>query len=139
MLCLDTYMMWKWKRNNTLCELVVPIMISLIEDATNKEAKCSLWLSWIHHFESFTVATMTWWNVKEKYLCLNWSWICLVCRNYNPIISSFMTFHRVCKKSNATGATCGGETAYPSAAPEFTPDFKWCSCCSIFSFLCNVL
>jgi len=27
-------------------------------------------------------------------------------------------------------------TAYPSGAPEFTPGFKWGSCCSIISFMC---
>jgi len=50
-----------------------------------------------------------------------------------------MTYHRVCNKSNTTGATCVAETAHPSRAPEFIPCFYWCSCCSIFSFLCNVL
>jgi len=32
-----------------------------------------------------------------------------------------MTYHRVCIKSNTTGATCGTGTAYPSRAPELTP------------------
>ena len=27
----------------------------------------------------------------------------------------------------------------PSGAPEFTPSILWCLCCSIFSFMCNVL
>jgi len=27
------------------------------------------------------------------------------CRNHNPLLSSFMTYHRVCNKSSATGAT----------------------------------
>jgi hypothetical protein len=30
----------------------------------------------------------------------------------------------------------GAGTAYPSGAPDFTPDFKWGSCYSIFSFMC---
>jgi hypothetical protein len=33
---------------------------------------------------------------------------------HNPVLSSFMTYHRVCDKSNTTGATCGAGTAYPS-------------------------
>ena len=41
--------------------------------------------------------------------------------------------------SNTRGVSCGTGTAYPSRAPEFTPGFLWGSCCSIFSFLCNVL
>ena len=32
-------------------------------------------------------------------------------------------YHRVCNKSNTTGATSGAETAYPSGAPEFTSGF----------------
>ena len=35
-----------------------------------------------------------------------------------------MTYHVVCNKSNAAGATCGGSTTYPSGAPEFTQIFS---------------
>ena len=31
-----------------------------------------------------------------EYLCHKWPHICYVCRNHNPILSSFMTYHRVC-------------------------------------------
>ena len=31
--------------------------------------------------------------------------------------------HRICNKINKTGATCGAETAYPSGASAFTPQF----------------
>jgi hypothetical protein len=51
------------------------------------------WLSWSHHFESFTVATMTWLTVME-YLCHTWPWICSTCRNHFPNLSSFMTYYR---------------------------------------------
>ena len=34
------------------------------------------------------------------------------------------------------GVTSGAGTAYPSVAPEFTHDFQWGSCYSIFSFIC---
>ena len=51
--------------------------------------------------------------------------------------TSFVTYHRVYnQKINTTGATNGAGTAYPSGAPEFTPDFQWGSCYSIFSFIC---
>ena len=33
------------------------------------------WLSWSHHFERFTIATMTWLTVT-KYLCHKWRRIC---------------------------------------------------------------
>jgi len=35
-----------------------------------------------------------------------------------------MTYHRVCNKSNMTGATCVAGTADPSGAPEFTLGFS---------------
>jgi len=38
---------------------------------------------------------------------------------HNPVLSSFMTYHRVCDKSNTTGATCGAGTAFLSGAHEF--------------------
>ena len=41
--------------------------------------------------------------------------------------------------SNATGVTSGAGPANPPGAPEFTSGFSWCSCCSIFWFLCSVL
>jgi hypothetical protein len=56
---------------------------------------------------------------------------------HNQALSSSITCHRVCDKSNKTGATCGTGTAYPSRAPEFTSVFS-SSCCSVVSFLCNV-
>jgi hypothetical protein len=49
--------------------------------------------------------------------------ICSVCLNHNQVISSFMTYHRVCNKSNTMGATCGAGTEHPSGAPEFLVGF----------------
>jgi ribosome biogenesis protein Nip4 len=45
------------------------------------------------------------------------------CRKHFPVLSSFMTYHRVCNWNNTSGATSGARTAYPSGAPEFTPGF----------------
>ena len=53
--------------------------------------------------------------------------------------SSYVTYHWVCIKSNTMGVTCGAGPSYLVAEPEFTPGFQLCSCCLIFSFLCNVL
>jgi hypothetical protein len=39
-------------------------------------------------------------------------------------------------RNNMTGAISGAGTAYPSTAHEFTPDFYWGLCYSIFSFMC---
>ena len=44
--------------------------------------------------------------------------------NHNPVLSSFMTYHRVCNESNTTGAYRGTGTAYPSGAHEFTTGFS---------------
>ena len=50
--------------------------------------------------------------------------IYFVCRNHKAVQSSFMTYYRVCNKTNMPGATCGVETAYPSGAHKFTLGFS---------------
>ena len=50
----------------------------------------------------------------------------------NQVLSSFMTYHRVCNKSNTTGATCGAGTTYPC----FFVDFAFRDL--LFSILCFV-
>jgi hypothetical protein len=35
--------------------------------------------------------------------------MCSVCRNHNPVLSSFMSYHRVYNKSNTAGSTCEQE------------------------------
>jgi len=80
-------------------ELVVPIRISLIEGCCYHGSywtKGSSYLSWCHHFESFMVATVTWLTAME-YLCHKWPWICSTCRKHFPVLSLFMTYHRVCR------------------------------------------
>ena len=47
-----------------------------------------------------------------------------VCRIHNPVLSSFMTYHRICNKSNTTDATSGAGTVHSSGAPNFTPGFS---------------
>ena len=65
--------------------------------------------------------------------------ICSVCRKYNPVLSSFMTYHWICSKNNKTGFTCGAETGYLLRVHEFR-NFLWSSCCSIFKvFLHGIL
>jgi hypothetical protein len=41
--------------------------------------------------------------------------------------------------SKTTGVRCGAGTANPSRTPEYTPRFLRGWCCSVFSFLCNIL
>ena len=50
--------------------------------------------------------------------------ICSVCNNHNRVITLFMTYHRVCKKKNTTGATWRAGTAYLSGAPAFISGFS---------------
>ena len=71
-----------------------------------------------------------------KYLCHKRPPIFATCGKHFPVLSSFMTYHKVCNQINTTGATGGAGTAYPSRAPEFTPGFQLGSCYSIFSFMC---
>ena len=62
--------------------------------------------------------------------------ICYTCRKHFPVLSSFMTYHRVCNQINTTGTISGTGTAYPSGTSEFTPGFQRDSCQSIFSCMC---
>jgi len=52
------------------------------------------------------------WSTVMAYLCHKW---------HNLILSSFMTYHRV----------CGVGTAYPARAPEFATRFYLSLCCQI--------
>ena len=90
--------------------------------AVNKEATepmVQVVKSWSHQFQSFTIAIMTWLTVVQ-YLCHKLPRIYSICRNHNPVLSLFMTYHRVYNMSNTTCATSGAGTVYPSRAPEFT-------------------
>ena len=78
---------------------------------------------------------MTWLTVME-YMCHKWTRISSTCRKHIQVLSSFITYHRVCTYINTTGVTNGAGTAYPSRAPELTPGFQWGSCNSIISFMC---
>ena len=84
-----------------------------------------LQVKWKSSLRKFTVATMTWLTGMDHF-----------CKHF-PVLSSFVTYQRVCNQINIMGATDGaGTTAYPSGAHEFTPGFQWGSCYSIFSFKC---
>jgi hypothetical protein len=39
------------------------------------------------------------------------------------VLSSFMTYHRICNQINTTSTTGGAGTAYLSRAPEFRTGF----------------
>ena len=67
------------------------------------------------------------WLIAMEYLCHKWPRICSTCRKHFQVLSSFMTYHRVC---NSTCVTNGAGTDYPSGAPEFTSGY------SIFSYMC---
>ena len=54
--------------------------------------------------------------------------ICSTCRKHFPVLTSFMTYHRVCNQINTTSDTSGAGIAYPSGSYEFTPDLYWGSC-----------
>jgi hypothetical protein len=50
-------------------------------------------LSWIRHFESFTVATMTWLAVTE-YMCHKWGQIFSICRKCLTPLSTIFQLYR---------------------------------------------
>ena len=78
----------------------------------------------LRHLTSLLI-TLAWLTFTE-YLCHKLIIrICSTCRKQYPIISSFMTYNRVCNQSNTTGATSRAGYAYPFGASEFNPVFSW--------------
>ena len=59
-----------------------------------------------------------------EYLCHKWPRICFTCHKHFSVLSSFMTYLRVCSYINTTGATGGAGSAYPSGAHEFSQVFS---------------
>ena len=68
----------------------------------------------------------------HAFFTLNIAEILLISRNHNAVISSFMTYHRVCNKPNTTSVPSGAETSHPSWAPKFIPGFKWARVSRVF-------
>ena len=59
------------------------------------------------------------WLTFTEYLCHIWPRICYICRNHYPVLSSLMTYQRVCNKStcNTMGSTSGaGSPCTPGAS-----------------------
>ena len=88
---------------------------------------------------SFLITSVKLHQTVTKYLGHKCPWICIICCNHNPTISSIMTYHWMFDNSNTTGTTGGPGTVYPSRTLEFTLFFLWISSCLIFSFLYSVL
>jgi hypothetical protein len=66
-------------------------------------------------------------------ICHKWRREYFACRGHNPVISSFITHHRIfLNKSNTTGDTGWEGTAYLPGAPEFNPNIL------VRFFLCNL-
>ena len=81
--------------------------LSKVEVITSKVLRSPPWLGW------------PLWNI-----CVTTDpRICSTCRKQFLVLSSFMTYHRVCSKIYTMGATSGAGAAYPFGAPEFTPGF----------------
>jgi hypothetical protein len=115
-----------------LCKMLVDMfLIKLIENY--------IW-RFTCGFTTDTVGTSVNYPTKSSWVCLTTDVLCdfilaecLLCyfilrscsvrRNHNPVLSSFITYHSVCNKSNMTGATRGTWTAHPSGAHEFAPGF----------------
>jgi len=48
-----------------------------------------------------------------EYLCHKWRRICSVCRNHNPILSSYMTYHLICNNSVNDGCHMWSRNCLP--------------------------
>ena len=93
-------------------------------------------LIWSHHFENFTVATVTW-SIVTEYLCHKWPriyvpFIVIYHIPYSWFISSFVT--RVTRQVPLLKQEL-------LTLPEYPISLRclWFSCCSVYSFLCSVL
>jgi hypothetical protein len=58
------------------------------------------------------------WSICDTY---DHGYIYPISCNYNPVFASCMTYHKVCNKSNTTGATSVAVTAYLSGTSELSP------------------
>ena len=75
--------------------------------------KSSLWKFYGHHHDLVNCYVI---SVSHDHGCS-------VCSNHNKVISSFVTYHWICNKSNMRSVTSGAGSDYPSRAPEFTLAF----------------
>jgi hypothetical protein len=82
---------------------------------------------WFPVFSLFWMLTLYLIGHQLRHLCLSphhtshkWPRIGFVCRNHNPVHSSFMTYHKVCNKSSMTGATSREGTAHSSEPTVIT-------------------
>ena len=71
-----------------------------------------------------------------KYLCHKWPRICSIRRKNFRVLSSFITYHRICNQINMTDITSGAGTATLSEQLSSPPCFYWGSCNSIFRLMC---
>jgi hypothetical protein len=67
---------------------------------------------------------MTWLTITE-YLCNKWPWVCSVCRNNNPVLSPFMTYHRVCNKITRRMPHAGQKLLTLPEHPSIPLFFAW--------------
>jgi hypothetical protein len=57
-------------------------------------------------------------------LCHKWPRICSVCRNHNPVLSSYMTYHQGSNKSNMIGVDIHWLVRYVMVTDHLVP-FLW--------------
>ena len=62
--------------------------------------------------------------------------ICSAYLNSIPVLSTFMTYHRVCNKSNTTGAWHGAGTAHSSGAPHLASVYFYTYQCGLCCPFC---
>ena len=51
------------------------------------------------------MVTTTTWSIAMDFLCQEQPWMWSIWRIFSPVLSSFMTYHRVCNNSKTTNAT----------------------------------
>ena len=100
-----------WQRDDSISRLNIFGYI-FIKSRTN-----STMFRWRQHYRIYE--NQPWSDSRKKFVSNKTIKLCP-----NPVLSSFMSYHRVCNKSNTMGVTRGAGTAYLSGVPEFTPGFS---------------
>jgi len=98
------------------------IVLKINKDACHDDIEKYQWMTILSHVSKYKNIQMLFSNTNLLRMS------CYVCHSQSPVLSSFMTYHRIFDLTDGTG---GSSPAYPSGAHEVTRGFE--QCISIFS------
>ena len=83
------------------------------------------------------ISVLAYFKVENTIISMKSSLICSTCHKHFPVLSPFMSYHRVYNQSNTTVPLVEQELLL-FRSTGVHPGFQWGWCYSIFSFMCNV-